>query len=98
MTATALHLDESAVDALAAALRGPLVRPGDANYDEARAIYNAMIDVRPALIAQCATSPTSSPRSTSRATTASTSPSAAAGTTARGWARATTASSSTSPR
>ncbi|MCE3551676.1 FAD-binding oxidoreductase [Pseudonocardia sp. RS11V-5] len=39
---------------LAATLRGPLVRPGDPGYDEARAVYNAMIDRKPAAIARVA--------------------------------------------
>ena len=47
-------LGEGVVDALRASLRGPLLRAGDAGYDEARTIWNALIDHRPALIARCA--------------------------------------------
>jgi FAD/FMN-containing dehydrogenase len=35
------------------AFRGSLITPDDAGYDEARALYNGMIDKRPALIARC---------------------------------------------
>jgi FAD/FMN-containing dehydrogenase len=41
-------------DSLSLALRGPVIRPSDEGYDTARAVYNAMIDRRPAAIAQCA--------------------------------------------
>lgn len=42
------HLKE-----LSERLRGPVVAPGDENYDEVRALYNGMIDKRPRLIARC---------------------------------------------
>jgi FAD binding domain/Berberine and berberine like len=38
---------------LVAVLRGELILPGDEAYDPARAVYNAMIDKRPAAIARC---------------------------------------------
>src|SRR5262245_15783354 len=45
---------ESALQAFRAALRGQLVLPKDADYDEVRRIHNAMIDRRPAAIVRCA--------------------------------------------
>ncbi len=51
---TETGLDAGSVDAFAEGLRGSVVRPTDPQYDEVRALYNAMIDKRPALIAQCA--------------------------------------------
>ena len=49
----ALELDAAVVPALRGAMRGPVLTAGEAGYDETRAIWNAMIDRRPALIARC---------------------------------------------
>jgi FAD/FMN-containing dehydrogenase len=46
-------LEEAAVQEFAANFRGELIRSQDAGYDAARAVFNAMIDRRPALIARC---------------------------------------------
>jgi FAD/FMN-containing dehydrogenase len=42
------------IQTLATQLHGSLVRAGDPDYDEARALFNAMIDKRPALIVRAA--------------------------------------------
>jgi FAD/FMN-containing dehydrogenase len=49
-------IEVAAVEQLRLQLQGELLLPGDAGYDQARAIWNAMIDRRPALIARCQTS------------------------------------------
>lgn len=41
------------VEELKSTLRGQLIRPGEENYDEARKVYNGMINKKPGLIAQC---------------------------------------------
>jgi FAD binding domain len=46
-------ISPSAIEEFKASLRGELLRPSDAGYDEARKIWNGMIDKRPALIARC---------------------------------------------
>ena len=46
-------LDEATVAELRASLRGTLIQPEDEGYDEARKVYNAMIDKRPRMIARC---------------------------------------------
>lgn len=43
----------TALEGLREGLRGPVITAGDPGYDDARSIYNAMIDRRPAAIAQC---------------------------------------------
>lgn len=48
------QLTDTQIQQFAASLRGRLIRPGDAGYDEARAVWNGMIDRYPALIARCA--------------------------------------------
>src|SRR5215211_7643628 len=47
-------LDEAAIRELVVSLRGELVRSEDDGYDKARAVFNGMVDRRPALIVRCA--------------------------------------------
>jgi FAD/FMN-containing dehydrogenase len=49
-----VELPEPVVRALAKRLSGPLLLRGDDGYDDARTIWNRMIDKRPAFIARCA--------------------------------------------
>jgi hypothetical protein len=44
----------SSVKQLKSRFRGELIVQGDEQYDAARAVFNAAIDRRPALIARCA--------------------------------------------
>ncbi len=46
--------DEADIQGFAADLRGDLIRPEDDRYGAARAVFNAMVDRRPALIVRCA--------------------------------------------
>ncbi len=46
--------ENPAVDALADGFSGELILPDDSGYDEARKVFNSMIDRRPAVIARCA--------------------------------------------
>src|SRR5712692_504594 len=47
-------LDEATIAKFKDILRGELLRPGHDGYDEARRVWNRMIDKRPALIVRCA--------------------------------------------
>jgi FAD/FMN-containing dehydrogenase len=47
-------LDETAVQSLRERLRGELLQPGMPGYDQARQMYNAMVDRHPALIVRVA--------------------------------------------
>jgi FAD/FMN-containing dehydrogenase len=46
-------LKQETLDGLKMRLRGPVLAPGDAGYDESRTIWNSMIDRRPFAVARC---------------------------------------------
>ena len=53
---TSAELSAEHVEEFRTALQGAVLLDGDDGYDEARAVWNAMIDRRPALVARCETS------------------------------------------
>lgn len=46
-------LDDEVVEAFIAGQRGAVLRPGGPGYDDARQVWNGLIDRHPALIARC---------------------------------------------
>jgi len=46
--------EQAMVEALRASLRGEVIERGHPAYDQARRVWNGLIDRRPALIARCA--------------------------------------------
>jgi FAD/FMN-containing dehydrogenase len=48
-----IRVTDRQFEEFAAALRGTVIRPGDAGYDDARAVWNGMIDRYPAAVARC---------------------------------------------
>ena len=47
-------MQQEAITQFKGQLRGELIEPTDARYEEARKVYNAMISRKPRLIAKCA--------------------------------------------
>jgi len=48
-----IDLQQAMIDDLRARLRGQVITSSDAPYDEARTLWNAMVDRRPGLVARC---------------------------------------------
>jgi FAD/FMN-containing dehydrogenase len=56
MTQVEARKTSAVLDRLSDSLEGRLVRPGDETYDGARRVWNGMIDLHPAAVAECASS------------------------------------------
>ena len=48
-----LELPQDVVNGWKARLRGPVLTPADAGYEDSRTVWNSMIDRRPAMVARC---------------------------------------------
>ncbi|HLF33557.1 MAG TPA: FAD-dependent oxidoreductase, partial [Cyclobacteriaceae bacterium] len=48
-----IELKQEQLDGLRMRLRGPVLLPGDVGYEEARTVWNGMIDRKPAIIVRC---------------------------------------------
>ena len=88
----------TATDELRTRLGAEVILPDDPGYDEARALHNAMIDKRPAVIVRCGSADDIVGALDSRGRRTSRSPSAGAVTTAPVSAPLRAASSSTCHR
>ena len=51
--ATADYLEDTTVETFTGQIHGEVLQSGDASYEEARTVWNAMIDREPALIVRC---------------------------------------------
>jgi FAD/FMN-containing dehydrogenase len=49
-----MDMNSGVIEDFKTRLRGQLLQPNDSGYDEARKIWNAMIDKRPAMVVRCA--------------------------------------------